>query len=108
MDLYAWIAPTGIVSFVLFAFACINGIPRFRLLRYHAVSGYACCAAVLVHSAAAILSHVIEPLGVIATIGILLTAASGTFRWKLRLHVALALFTLVFSVLHVALILYLQ
>lgn len=108
MELYDLIVPTGIASFALFAFAFINGIPRFRLTRYHALSGYACCAVVLAHSIAAILSQVIEPLGVLATAGMLLTAASGRFRWKLRMHIALAVGTLVFSILHVALILYLK
>jgi cytochrome b561 len=108
MEIYDLIVPTGIASFALFVFALINGVPRFRLLRYHAITGYACCAIVLVHSAAAILCFVIEPLGVLASIGMLLTTASGFFRWKLRAHVTLAILTLVFSVLHVAVILYMK
>lgn len=108
MEIYDLIVPTGIVSFVLFVFAFVNGIPRFRLFHYHAVTGYACCAVVLLHGAAAVASNVIEPLGLLAGIGMLLTAAAGRFHLRLRTHVTLAVFTLIFAALHVALILYLK
>jgi len=75
MNIEQIIVPSGILSFVLFAFAFINGIPRFRLIRYHGVTGYACCAVVLIHTAAALSCHIFEPLGMLASIGMLLTTA---------------------------------
>jgi hypothetical protein len=108
MDLFSLIAPTGILSFVLFATACINGIPRLRLLRYHAVTGYACCTVVLAHSVIAVLCQVIEPVGVLATTGMVLTTVSGFLRWRLWLHVLLTGVTLLASVGHVVFILWLR
>lgn len=107
MDWERLIAPTGTASFVLFLFALLNGIPRFRLLRFHAATGYACCAAVLVHGAVSVQCHIIEPLGILAAFGMVLTAVSGRAGWKLRLHVLIALATLLLSLMHVALVWYL-
>lgn len=105
MDIAELIAPTGILSAALFVFALINGIPRLRLLKYHAITGYACVAVVLFHSAVALLSHIFEPLGVLATVGMLLTAVSGRLHWKMRTHAVLVVCTLFVSILHVVFVL---
>lgn len=60
------------------------------------------------HTAAALWCHMIEPLGLLGTAGMLLTAGSGLRRGTLRTHVAFAVVTLIVSALHVALILFLQ
>jgi hypothetical protein len=104
MDLYDLVKPTGIAAFVLFVLALLNGIPRLRLLRYHAVTGYACCLLVLAHSAAALWCHAMDPVGILASAGMVLTTLSGYLRWRLSLHVILSFVTLAFAVLHIILV----
>ena len=108
MDIEQIIIPTGILAFALFAFSMLNGIERFRLLRYHSVSGYLCCLVAVIHSIAAMLSHIFEPLGMLAVIGMILTTLGGYFKWGKRSHIVLAVLTLIFSILHVAFIWYMR
>ena len=83
MGIEQLIAATGIVSFVLFLLSAVNGIPKLRLLRYHAVTSYSCLVILILH-VAAIKCDIYEPLGMIAALAMLLTIISGRFRWKLR------------------------
>ncbi len=108
MGIEQLIAATGIVSFVLFLLSAVNGIPKLRLLRYHAVTSYSCLVILILHAAAAIKCDIYEPLGMIAALAMLLTIISGRFRWKLRLHIGLALFTLALTVAHVGLVMYMK
>lgn len=104
MELYGLIKPTGIAAFILFLAACVNGIPRLRLLRYHAASGYACCAVTVVHSVIALVCRVYDPVGMLASLGMLFTTLSGYLRWRLGVHILLSLLTLACSVLHIMLV----
>jgi hypothetical protein len=98
------IVPTGILSFALFLAAMVSGFIQWRAPRLHAAAGYACCLAVIVHSAAAIICQIFEPVGILASAGMILTAASGAYRpWK-PAHITLAIVTLVLSVAHVVII----
>jgi hypothetical protein len=108
MGIEQLIAPTGIGSFILFLLSAINGTTKLCLLRYHAVTSYACLIILIVHVAGAVKCDIYEPLGMLAALGMLLTIISGRFRWNLRLHIGFAASTLALTAAHVALIIYLR
>jgi len=75
---------------------------KFR--KVHAVSGYLCLLVTVVHSAAAVMCRIFEPLGILASLGMVLTILSGRFWGGKLSHRVLAFITLAFSVAHVAFI----
>lgn len=107
MQVEQFIAPSGVIAFILFALSFASGFERLGIERFHKAFSYACLITVVVHSAAAFYCSIIEPLGVLASAGMVLTAASGALRWK-RTHIALAFATLALSIAHVGLIQYLK
>jgi len=107
MDIERLIAPSGILSFALFAFSFASGFERLGIDKYHRILSYACLVVVIVHSAAAMMCSIFEPLGILASVGIIFTAVTGFFR-ILRTHMVIAALTLVISVLHVGFILYMK
>ncbi len=105
MDIDRLVAPSGILAFALFALACLDGFPRWRLFKYHAATGYLCCAVVLAHSVFAIMCHMIDPLGVLASIFMLASAISGLRHARLKIHIGLVVMTFSLTCAHVAFVL---
>ena len=103
MDLGRLIAPTGIAAGALFLISIVSGFFYRRMRRVHAVTGYLCLAVVLFHSAAAVICNIIEPLGVLSSLGMIATILSGAFRRK-RAHIALGIVTLMLTIAHVVIV----
>jgi hypothetical protein len=98
------IVPTGILSFLLFLIALASGYNMRRFRKHHAVSGYLCLLVTVVHSTAAIMCQILEPLGILASLGMIFTILSGRLWGGKPSHRVLAFITLAFSVAHVAFI----
>lgn len=81
----------------------VSGVFWRRYYRVHLVTGYLCLAVALFHSTAAVICNIIEPLGALASAGMILTVASGYFKKK-RLHIWTGVATLLTSIAHVVLI----
>jgi hypothetical protein len=107
MDIEKLVITTGVLSGVLFLAAIITGIRRFRLFRYHALSGKLCLVLVIIHSALAISVQMIDPFGLLASVTMIFTCVSGYFiKKRIRLHIILTALTLLIVSAHVVLMLY--
>jgi len=104
MDLGQLIVPSGITAFALFLISLMSGFYRRRMRVVHSVSAYLCLAVVLFHSAAAMLCGIFEPVGLLASAGMILSVFSGIFGWGMTAHITLGIITLVLSVAHVVFI----
>jgi hypothetical protein len=105
MDADTLIAPSGMLAFALFAFACFNGFARFKLFKYHARTAYLCCAVIIAHGIFSLMCSIVEPLGVLAAAFMFACALSGFFHAKMKIHISLAALAMIFSIAHVAFIL---
>jgi hypothetical protein len=109
MDIAMLVIVTGVLSGILFFAAIVTGIRKFRLFRYHARTGKLCLILVIVHSALAISVQMIDPVGLLASVAMILTCVSGyLFKKRIRLHIIVTTLTFLIVSAHVALMLYLN